>query len=70
VALVVGSGVHVNFDEAEIGGIKILGGPIGGNQNFGVFVVGHCFLLLLRSAWKIVCCKTKNPPASSFLAVG
>src|SRR2546425_10159006 len=29
VALVVGGGVHVNFDEAEIGGIEILSGPIG-----------------------------------------
>src|SRR6266481_939981 len=38
VALVVGGGVHVDFDEAEIGGIEILSGPIGGNENFGVFV--------------------------------
>ncbi len=29
VALVVGGGVHVDFDEAEIGGIEILRGPIG-----------------------------------------
>jgi len=29
VALVVGGGVHVDFDEAEIGGVEILRGPIG-----------------------------------------
>src|SRR6266702_7232930 len=34
-----------------------------------MFVVGHYFLLLC-SAMKIIGCKTKNPPASSFLAVG
>src|SRR5216684_4989335 len=68
VALVVGGGVHVDFDEAEIGGIEILSGPIGGNENFGVFVVGHRFLLL-RFALKIVGCKTKNPPAGLFQAV-
>jgi hypothetical protein len=45
-ALVVGGGVHVDFNEAEIGGIEIFSGPIGGNENFRVFVVGHCFLLL------------------------
>src|SRR5882762_1391395 len=69
VSLVVGGGVHVDFDEAEIGGIEILRGPIGGNEDFGVFVVGHCFLLL-RAPWKIVRCQTKNPPAGVFLAVG
>src|SRR6266850_533725 len=40
-ALIVGGGVHVDFDEAEIGRIQILREPIGGNENFGVFVVGH-----------------------------
>src|SRR5882762_4079678 len=49
VALVVGSGVDVDFDEADVGGIEILSGPISGNENFRMFVVGHCFLLL-RSA--------------------
>jgi len=29
VSLVVGGGVHVNFDEAEIGRIEIVSGPIG-----------------------------------------
>src|SRR5712664_1557335 len=41
VALIVGGGVHVDFDEAEIGGVQVLSDPIRGNENFGVFVVGH-----------------------------
>jgi hypothetical protein len=42
-ALLVGGGVHIDFNEAEIGGIQVLSGPIRGNENFGVLVIGHLY---------------------------
>jgi hypothetical protein len=44
VALIVGGGVDVNFDEAEIRGIQVVCDPFGRNQNFGVFVLGHRYI--------------------------
>jgi hypothetical protein len=52
VALIVGGGVHIDFDETKIGGVQVLSYPIRGNENFGVFIARHYWSPLLASTFE------------------